>query len=73
MDEQKLKEIMIVKDAEFKKLYEEHKKHEETLAVLKGKPVLSETEKLEEKELKKIKLAIKDRMYQMMAEYQKSL
>jgi uncharacterized protein YdcH (DUF465 family) len=73
MDEQKLKEIMIVKDVEFKRLYEEHKKHEETLTVLKCKPVLSETEKLEEKELKKMKLALKDRMYRMMAEYRKSL
>lgn len=73
MDEQKLKEIMIVKDAEFKKLYEEHKKHEETLKILKCKPVLSEAERLEEKELKKIKLALKDRMYLMMAEYRKSL
>lgn len=73
MDEQKLKEIMIVKDAEFKKLYEQHKKHEETLNVLKCKPVLSETEKLEEKELKKMKLALKDRMYRMMAEFRKSL
>jgi len=73
MDEQKIKEIMIVKNAEFKKLYEEHKKHEETLKILKFKPVLSETEKLEEKELKKMKLVLKDRMYQMMAEYRKSL
>jgi uncharacterized protein YdcH (DUF465 family) len=73
MDEQKIKEVMIVKNAEFKKLYEEHKKHEETLKILKSKPVLSETEKLEEKELKKMKLVLKDRMYQMMAEYRKSL
>jgi len=73
MDEQKLKEIMIVKNAEFKKLSEEHKKHEETLKILKSKPVLSETERLEEKELKKMKLVLKDRMYQMMAEYRKSL
>jgi len=73
MDEQKLKEIMIAKDAEFKKLYEEHKRHEETLKILKSKPLLSETEKFEEKDLKKRKLVLKDRMYQIMAEYRKSL
>jgi uncharacterized protein YdcH (DUF465 family) len=73
MDESQLKELMIARNEEFKRLYEEHKRHEEKLKSFEAKSFLSETEKLEEKELKKRKLTLKDRMYHMMAEYRKSL
>lgn len=68
MDESVLKERLILENAEFRKLNEEHQKLERTLAVLSGKPHLTEDERLEERELKKRKLALKDRMYRIMTD-----
>jgi uncharacterized protein YdcH (DUF465 family) len=73
MDEQGLKELMILRDEEFKKLHEEHRNQEEKLKIYEAKAHLSEAETIEEREIKKTKLALKDRMYRMMAEYRKSL
>jgi uncharacterized protein len=73
MDENALKERMLKENAEFKKLFEEHQNHEKKLAEFKGKPYLTDVERLKEKELKKRKLALKDRMYLMMRDFQKSL
>ena len=73
MDETILKERMLKENAEFKRLFEEHQKHEKKLAEFKGKPYLTDAERVEEKELKKRKLALKDRMYVMMRDFQKSL
>ena len=49
-------------DPEYRRLHDEHHAHEERLQVLGAKPRLSEDEEIEEKRLKKEKLAIKDRM-----------
>jgi uncharacterized protein YdcH (DUF465 family) len=73
MDEKALKELMIARSDEFKRLHEEHKKQEERLRAFEAKGTLSESETIEEKEIKKRKLALKDRMYQMMTEFRKSL
>jgi len=73
MDEQRLKEFLILRDAEFRKLYEEHQNQDEKLKTYEAKSHLSEAERLEEREIKKTKLALKDRMYRMMADYRKSL
>lgn len=73
MDEKELKEQMIARNAEFKRLHEEHKRHEEKLKSYEAKGSLTESEKIEEREIKKRKLALKDEMYRLMAEYQKSL
>jgi uncharacterized protein YdcH (DUF465 family) len=69
MDEQALKERMLRENADFRKLHEEHQECEKRLDILQIKSFLSEQEKLEEKELKKRKLTLKDRMYLMMAEF----
>ena len=42
------------------------------LAVLGKKTYLSEDERLEEKELKKKKLSLKDRMYSIMRDFHKA-
>jgi len=49
-------------DTEYRRLLEEHRDHEDRLQALAGKPRLSEDEEIEEKRLKKEKLALKDRM-----------
>jgi len=72
MEESKLKERLLQENAEFRNLFEEHLRHEKKLTSLKEKHFLSEDERLEEKELKKKKLALKDRMYEIMRDFQRS-
>jgi uncharacterized protein YdcH (DUF465 family) len=57
-----LKEELINRNPEFRELAREHHKYEERL----------NEEQLEEVTLKKKKLAIKDQMYSMMLQYQKT-
>ncbi len=66
MDENELKELLLKENEEFRKLHEEHQTCEKKLEILKGKSFLTEDEKLEEREIKKRKLALKDRMYILM-------
>jgi uncharacterized protein YdcH (DUF465 family) len=68
MDEQKLKERLLEESEEFRKAYEEHQELERKIGDLRGKPHPTETDALGERELKKRKLALKDRMYRMMSE-----
>ena len=49
-------------DPEYRRLHAEHRNHESRLEALAGKQRLSVEEELEEKRLKKEKLALKDRM-----------
>ncbi len=73
MDEKALKERLLKESEEFRRLVEEHRRCEERLEVLKTKGALSEEEQLEERQLKKKKLALKDKMYVLMQERQKTL
>lgn len=73
MDEKALKERLLRESEEFRRLVEKHRRCEERLEVLKAKGHLSEEEQLEERQLKKKKLALKDKMYILMQERQKSL
>jgi len=72
MEEKALKELMLRENTEFRRLHDDHQACEKRLEVLLGKSFLTEEEKLEERELKKRKLAIKDGMYRIMAEFRKS-
>jgi uncharacterized protein YdcH (DUF465 family) len=72
MDEKALKELMLRENADFRRLHKEHQACEKRLKDLQGKSFLTEEERLEERELKKRKLALKDRMYLMMAEFRKA-
>ncbi len=67
-----LKEELIRQDAEFRELAKEHGKYEERLSELSALTYPSDEEQLEEVTLKKKKLAIKDQMYAMMLQYQRS-
>lgn len=73
MNEKALKERLVQENEAFRKLYEEHQLCERKLEELKRKNFLSEEEMLEEKALKKRKLSLKDKMYLMMTEFQKTL
>jgi uncharacterized protein len=68
MDEIRLKERLVRENAEFRRMHEEHQDYERRLADLTGKAFLSDSERLEERELKKKKLVLKDGMYRIMRE-----
>jgi uncharacterized protein YdcH (DUF465 family) len=72
MNEKALKELMLREKADFRRLHEDHQACEKRLEDLQNKSFLTEEEKLEERDLKKRKLALKDRMYLMMAEFRKA-
>ncbi|MFQ6082586.1 MAG: DUF465 domain-containing protein [Candidatus Aminicenantia bacterium] len=72
MREKELKEILLRENEEFKELYGRHQECEKKLKEYQNKTYLTEQEKLEEKILKKEKLALKDKMYYLMNEYKKS-
>jgi uncharacterized protein YdcH (DUF465 family) len=67
-----LKEELINRDPEFRELAREHHKYEERLSELSSLAYPSDEEQLEEITLKKKKLALKDQMYSMMLQYQKT-
>ena len=56
-------------DAEYRRLYDAHQDHEHRLETLAGRTSLSEEEEIEEKRLKKEKLALKDRMEAIARNY----
>ena len=68
MDETRLKDRLVRENAEFRKLHEEHQRHERRLTDLKAKAFPTEAEQIEERELKKKKLVLKDEMYRIMRE-----
>ena len=72
MDEKELKELLLKENDDFKKLHQEHRSCDKRLEVLMAKSFLTEEDEVEAKKLKKRKLALKDRMYLIMAEFRKS-
>ena len=73
MGENELKKDLMRKNKEFREVVKLHQKYDAELEKLKSKNYLSENEKLKIRELKKKKLALKDKMYVMMTDYKKSL
>jgi uncharacterized protein YdcH (DUF465 family) len=69
MGEKELKETLMKKNKEFKKVVELHQKYDTELEKLESKNYLSDDEKIKIRELKKKKLVLKDKMYLMMAKY----
>ena len=67
-----LKEELINRDPEFRELAREHTRYEQRLTELSALAYPSDEEQLEEITLKKKKLALKDQMYSMMMQYQKT-
>ena len=73
MGEEELKELLIKENEEFKEVYQRHQKCKKELDQLKRKDIKTDQDRLKERELKKIKLALKDQMYVLMTKYKKSL
>ena len=72
MGEKELKKALMQENQEFKAVVELHQKYDDELEKLESITYLSESEKHKIRELKKKKLALKDKMYVMMTEYRKS-
>ena len=73
MEEQIIKERLLAENFEFRRLHAEHQEHESRLDELAAKPFLSAEEELQQRELKKRKLLLKDKMALIMRDFQKSL
>ncbi len=71
INDQKIKEILIEENERFKTLSLRHREFDQRLRELTKRDVLTDTEMIEEKNLKKEKLKIKDSMQQYIFEYRK--
>jgi len=67
-----LKEESIKRDPEFREMAREHTRYEQRLSELSALAYPSDEEQLEEVTLKKKKLALKDQMYSIMMQHQKT-
>ncbi len=73
MKEKDLKERLKQENEEFRKAAELHQKYEKDLMNFQKKKFMTDEEKLQEKEIKKKKLRLKDKMHLMMEEYKNHL
>jgi uncharacterized protein YdcH (DUF465 family) len=69
MEEQEVKELLLRENAEFRRAHDDHQACEKALEALRGKSHLTPADADEERELKKKKLVLKDRMYRLIADY----
>ena len=67
-----LKEELMNRDPEFRELAREHTRYEQRLSELSALAYPSDEEQLEEVTLKTKKLALKDQMYSIMMQHEKS-
>lgn len=67
--EEAVVKILLENNDEFKKLYSEHLELEEKIAEFDNKHYLTPEEEIERKRLQKIKLAGKDRMFEIIREF----
>lgn len=72
MNEHELKEILLRENGEFRKVFEDHRTCELELEKFRLKAHVTEGDALAEREIKKRKLVLKDRMYQLMLEHEKT-
>jgi uncharacterized protein YdcH (DUF465 family) len=71
MKEQELKETLARENGEFRKILDEHQTCDLELEKIRLKTHLTGADTLAERDLKKRKLALKDRMYRIMLEHEK--
>ncbi len=71
--EEELREQLLHKNEDYKRLAAEHQAYARQLEQLSGRHFLSEEEKLQEVTLKKKKLLLKDQMYALLSKYRKEM
>ncbi len=72
METQEAATDLFSRDEEYQRLRQQHQEHERRLQEFAAKGFLSEEEDLEEKRLKKEKLAIKDHMEAIVRRYREN-
>ena len=73
MKEEDIKEHLMSENPEFRRLLEEHKQHEGRLDELLARHHMTEHDHLEEIQLKKKKLHLKDQMNAMISKFRHEL
>ena len=68
---EEIKEILMRDSEEFRQVAQEHRKYDTELKDLSNRRYLSPDDQLREVELKKMKLALKDRMLAMASDYRR--
>jgi uncharacterized protein YdcH (DUF465 family) len=71
--EAELRQQLLSKDGEFKRLAAEHQSYDEQLEQLSRRQHLSDEERMREITLKKKKLMLKDQMYSIVQRYRKEM
>jgi uncharacterized protein YdcH (DUF465 family) len=66
------RDILLVTDADYQRLFEQHEKYESELQRILKEPYLSSEDLLEEIKLKKMKLHCKDEMERIAARIERS-
>jgi uncharacterized protein YdcH (DUF465 family) len=69
METRDISEILVQQSPEYRTLLEQHRTLESRLEELSSRLYLSDTEKVEEVTLKKKKLALKDRMQELVKQH----
>lgn len=67
-----LRQELIQTDDEFRRLYEEHQEYERRLQEINQKTLLSQDDEIEEKKIKIHKLALKDRMEEILRSHREA-
>ena len=73
MNEEEIKEQLMSSSADFRRLAEEHHQYETKLRDLRSHPHLTEQDHLEEIDIKKKKLRLKDQMTSMVLRLKEEL
>lgn len=69
LSDEELKTQLMNLDPEFRRIAVQHSEYKRLLQELESKPYLTEAEMAEETRVKRIKLALKDQMLQMMSRF----
>jgi uncharacterized protein YdcH (DUF465 family) len=73
MTTDEIRQSLLAKDAEFRRLAEEHSRCECQLEQMHETPYVNSEDLIQESVLKKLKLRLKDQMEMMVAQYQHGL